>query len=77
MRYKVDKIYDDPEPLQARLDAICEDGGEVVSVMWQPGCSTHFGETIFTPSFYVVVSGYAADRRPEIAGRGWAERASA
>jgi hypothetical protein len=54
--YRVDQICDEAGRLQAVLDLISQQEGRVISVMWRPGCATHFGDTVLTPASYVIVS---------------------
>lgn len=54
MRYAVDMAKDDPGLLRDRLGQIAEEGGRVISIIWQPArVSIELGAL---PAGYVIVS---------------------
>jgi hypothetical protein len=58
-RYAVDMVRDDPVRLRDRLDAIADEGGKVISIIWQPTreVTVEHGQTSHTAlSGYIVVS---------------------
>ncbi len=57
MRYAVDTVRDDPGLLRDRLHAIAEEGGHIVSVIWQPARQVRLeDDTHSQNSGYVIVS---------------------
>ena len=56
MAYFVGKVADTHEALQDKLDSIAQQGGRVISVMWEPKRPiTIAGKTIQEDSGYTIV----------------------